>query len=150
MLQKGDGIFVSLEVFGSLSWLKISNTGMRRTCRIYIVRIIIYNMRVIRKNGIFDAFCAICAFFIGSIVLLYYRGKKCVQSGYFSQRVGNAIFYKPLRVFCFSSLSSVFVYISLFSFFSYSIVFFAFSFFVFFVFVFFSLHCLLLCSWLPI
>lgn len=36
-LQKGDGIFVSLEVFRSLIRLKISNTGTTRTCRTYIM-----------------------------------------------------------------------------------------------------------------
>ena len=45
-LQRGDGLFISLGSVFRLSWLKISNTGTARTCRTYIMWLIIYNMSI--------------------------------------------------------------------------------------------------------
>ena len=45
-LQKGDGLFISLEVLCSPMWLKISNIGTAWTCRVYIRVLIAYNTSV--------------------------------------------------------------------------------------------------------
>ena len=132
-LQKGDGLFVSLEAFDSLSWLKISNIGTARTCRVYIRMLIAYNMRAISME---DAFCRFsCA---GSVFkadgILYHCGKKCARSGCFGQRLGGALILITLRGFIFDASPSfcILFFIPYLCVFHFSL----FLFFLFFVFVF--------------
>ena len=54
VLQKGEGLFISLKALCGLLQLKISNIGTAWTCRIYIKVLIAYNMRAISMK---DAFC---------------------------------------------------------------------------------------------
>ena len=109
MLQKGDGLFVSLEALCGLPWLKISNICTARTCRVYIRMLIAYNIRAISME---DAFLPLFAhwkrFFKARWYIISSWQKNALKTVVSVSDSAVLLFYSICAFFCFSSLCCFF------------------------------------------
>ena len=95
--KRGGGLFISLEAFGSLLWLKISNIGTAWTCRTYIFGDCCLYYARIRDKRLFGAFRALCALSPCWVVYYIIVAKNALKSC-FSRETRQRNIYKPLRI----------------------------------------------------